>query len=67
MERLLLEGLDDVAQRLAHSGPLQRLQVGMGGDKDDRRLVGRADLHRGGNAVHLAAQANVHEHEVGVE
>ena len=67
VERLLLEGLDEEAKRFAHSGLLQRTQIGIGRDEHHRRLVGRTDLSCGRNAVHLAVQADVHEHEVGVE
>ena len=59
--------LDDAAERLFQFCARQRVVGGEGGQEHDRHVVSGADGLRGGDAVHVARQAHVHQHQVGLQ
>jgi hypothetical protein len=63
----VLKGLDDVAEGLGELGAVQGVLVGVGGEKDDRDAGVFADIMGHVDAVHLALEHDVHQHQVGGE
>lgn len=60
-----LERLEDVAKRLRDPGVLQGLFVAVRGEIDHGDIQLSADLAGGLDAVHLARELDVHQHQVG--
>ena len=60
----IADRLQNVTERLGQLGSVHGCLVGMGGHVDDGRAA--FEFQRGGrvNAVHLAADADVHQHQV---
>src|SRR5262249_51642069 len=63
----LLERLEQVARGVGGAGATDGLVVGVGREIDDRYAAALADAARGLDAVGVAVEADVHEHEGGGE
>ena len=63
----LVEGLEKVAVRLGDACPLERRGIRVRGEIDDRDVQNLPDVLRRLDAVHVAAQVDVHQDEVGTE
>ncbi len=61
----IFERLQDVTERLGQARAGQRLVVGVRGQVDHGYLRGLPDSLGGLDAVHLALEANVHQHQIG--
>ena len=64
VELAVLEGFDDVAERLGLLCPFQRLIVGMGGQVDHRKKEFRPDPLGGLDPVDRSAQRDIDENQV---
>jgi hypothetical protein len=60
----LLERLDDVPKRLGQLCAVERGGVRVGGQEHHRQIALAADRLGGGDAVHGAGQAEIHQHQV---
>ncbi len=66
VELALFERLENISERIRHFGPLQRMFICIRRQVDDRNCVEIAYLIRCGDAIHLSAQHDIHQHEVGM-
>ena len=64
MQVAVVKGLDQVAERLGHLGPLDRLLVGVSRNINDRGAPSGPDLRGSLDPIHLANQSDVHQNQV---